>query len=102
MNDFISRIIEIDKQARKIAVDADTLKAKADAEIAKANAEYKKKIDEKTDKQVEDYRAAQQNASDNRLKSKQEYYAKTAEGFGDIANRESDKWVDELVRRALS
>lgn len=102
MNDFISRIIEIDKQARKIAVDTDTLKAQADKEIAKANQQYKKEIDVKTDKQVEKYKLSEQKASDDRLSAKQDYYAKTADDFGKIAQRDSDKWVDELVKRALS
>lgn len=102
MNDFISRIIEIDKQAREIAVDTDTLKAQADKEIAEACEQYKKEINEKTDKKVEEYKLSEQNASEKRLNAKQSYYAETAEGFGEIAKRESDKWVDELVKRALS
>lgn len=102
MNDFISRIIEIDKQAREIAVDADTLKAQADAVIAKENAEYKREIDEKTEKQVEDYKLSEQKRSEQKLLAKQDFYAKTAEGFGEIAKRESEKWVDELVSRSLS
>lgn len=102
MNDFINRIIEIDKQARMVAVDADTLKAQADAVIAKANAEYQQEIDEKTEKQVEDYRISAEKSSEQKLRAKQDYYAKTAESFGEIAKRDSDKWVDELVSRALS
>ncbi len=101
MEDFINRIIEIDKQARKMTVDTDALKAKADEEIAKINEAVKAKYDQKTEKAVSEYREQSEKQSEQKLADKKAYYEKISEDFGKVYEQNKDRWVDELVKRSI-
>lgn len=102
MEDFISRIIEIDKQARQIAVDADSLKAQADKEIAEKNAQVKKETDAKTAAAVEKFKADEQQRSDKKLAEKKALYEQQAQQFDAVFKQNKENWAEELCKRALS
>lgn len=102
MEDFINRIIEIDKQAKSIVVDEETLKAEADKEIAEKTAIIKAEIDKKIEDEVEKFSVETKKASEDKLGEKKKYYDKISEEFGDIYEKQSEQWVDELVKRTLA
>ena len=102
MEDFISRIIEIDRQAREIAVDTDLLKKQADEDIAKKNALVKKKYDDITAAAVEKFKTEEQQRSQKKLEEKRELYENQAEQFDSVFKQNKQPWADELCKRALS
>ena len=84
MEDFISRIIEIDRQAREIAVDTDLLKKQADEDIAKKNALVKMKYDDITAAAVEKFKTEEQQRSQKKLEEKRELYENQASQMAEL------------------
>lgn len=101
MEEFISRIIEIDRQARQLTVDPDALKAQADREIAQQNSRLKEQIDKQTESEIEQYRKDCTAAAEKTLRDKKEYYESMSAHFDDVYRQNGKAWEDELVRRTL-
>lgn len=101
MEEFIKKIIEIDKQARESVQDYDTLRKNADEEIAKINEKAKEDAWAENEKKIEKYRLVTEQETAKRLDNKRRFYENTAEKFGKIYDEKKDEWANTLARRAI-
>ena len=101
MEDFIKRIIEIDKKAQKLSVDKQAMQNKADEEIKIECQKIKNKIAEKTEKTIEEYSLNLEKETNKKLNKKRAYYNNISDNFDLSYNTNKTRWIYELVNRSL-
>lgn len=101
MEDFIKRIIEIDKKAQKLSVDKQAMQNKADEEIKIECQKIKNKIAEKTEKTIEEYSLNLEKETNKKLNKKRAYYNNISDNFDLSYNANKTRWIYELVNRSL-
>ncbi len=101
MEDFIKRIIEIDKKAQELSVDKKYMQNKAEEEIQIECKKIKNKIDEKTEKAIEEYSLNLEKETNKKLNKKRTYYDSISNNFDLLYKANKTRWIYELVNRSL-
>lgn len=101
MEDMIKRIIEMDRQARRITEQAQSAKLNSTAAIEKKKQKLRQEYLAQARAQVEQNNLAEQNAAARDWEKIQEQYRRRAQQLDEkfAANRE--KWVEELFERTV-
>ena len=101
MEEFIKRIIEINKEAEKMTSNIGEMRKTADQEIAEELKRMSVEAKEQADAEVEKYRHDLSSEMRKKLESKNAEYDSCLEAFDSIYKQHHNEWVDTLVKRAV-
>lgn len=101
MEEFIKRIIEINKEAEKMTSNIGEMRKTADREIAAELQNMNSKAKQEADAEVEKYRNDFSEEMRKKFESKNAEYDSFLEAFDSIYAQHRDEWIDTLVKRAV-
>lgn len=102
MQDLLAKIIEMDENARKIKEEAELDKIKSENEIKELRQKIYDDYIERAKERVEKNIAVDQQRSDEALAAYRENINRAKEKMLNSYTQNKDKWVGEIVERALS
>lgn len=101
VENFIKRILDIDKQAQSITVDKNALRLDADKEIDAQVEAMTREYADAADKAVEEYEKQETAVVERKLKQREEDYNRLIIAFDKNYSENKDKWIAELTKRAI-
>ena len=102
MDELISRILQMDEEARKLDEQAQEEKIASHAEVMKKRQEVYEEYLESAKAHVEAYKTSETKASENSWKKTAKYYDDVSRALDKKFRDNKSKWVDEIVNGVLS
>ena len=101
MENIINRILELDKQTRKMALDSNELKVNADKEIKEKTKEITQNYKIKAEQKIEKIIAEETEFLEKKLKQKEQDIKKSLNKLDEKFVKHKDEWVTELTHNTL-
>ena len=102
MQDLLKKIIEMDEQARKIEQEAKLEKIKSEEEVEQLRVKMYNEYIEKAKDRVEKNIAVEQAHAKERLEAYEAQIESAKSEMRRIYDEKKEKWVGEIVKRALA
>ena len=102
MDEVISKILQMDEEARKLDEEAQAEKIASHAEVLKKRREVYEEYLASAKTHIEEYKASEKKASEKEWKKKEKYYDGVSRELDKKFRDNKDKWVEEIVNGVLS
>ena len=102
MQDLLKKIVEMDAQARKIEQKAKSEKLKSEEEVEQLKEQIYNDYIERAKERIEKNIAVDQQHADEQLRLKREQTDKAKAEMQKLYDENKERWVDEIVSRALA
>ena len=102
MDEVISKILQMDEEARKLDEEAQAEKIASHADVLKKRKEVYDEYLESAKTHIEEYKAVEKKASEKAWKKTAKYYDSVSRTLEKKFRDNKEKWVEEIVNGVLS
>ena len=102
MQDLLKRIIEMDEQARKIEQQAKDEKLRSETEVEQLKEQIYNDYIVRAKDRIEKNIAVDRENADKRYAQAKQHHEAMKQEMNRLYNENKDRWVDEIVKRALN
>ena len=101
MEDMIKKIVEMDKMARKLTDEAKSRRARSSQYVNKRKEAVRKEYQDMANHRIDVIRQDEQALADERAKASEQKHRENSLRLSELAARNSDAWVEEIVKRTV-